>query len=179
VDRLTVRKARKAKDGHALMSFRCLTGDEQFDPWVREVEEYFRDFALKDAHHVIIFEDAGSELAGVSAFKRQDITFGRARRPGWRLQVVALSLPWQGKWVESDIEGCDGEMKASEYALRSTFRRMLEIDDRRELVVGRVHDGNVRSMVACARVGLDRTHERELDEYWGLLGYVDPCAGPT
>jgi hypothetical protein len=55
---------------------------------------------------------------------------------------------------------------------------MLELDPRRVIVVARVHDDNRASMVAAGRVGLDRT-ERESPEYWGMLGEVNPMAGPT
>ena len=65
-------------------------------------------------------------------------------------------------------------MKASEYLLRATFRRMLELDPRRVLVVARVHDENRASIAMCARVGLLRT-ERESDDYWAMLGEVDPA----
>lgn len=68
-------------------------------------------------------------------------------------------------------------MNASEYLLRATYRRMLELDPRRVLVVARVHDDNQASIRVCARVGLLRT-ERESDDYWAMLGEVDPAAGP-
>jgi hypothetical protein len=201
--RLTVRKGDKARDSHRLLEFRCwpdLVGveyegdedeqefddsighgaDEQTPFWMLEIQEYIRVIMLKTAHHVLVFESDSGELAGVSAFDPQDIVLGRRRVPGWRLEVIALALPWQRTLVDADIDGCLPTMRASEYLLRSTFRRMLEIDDRRVLVVGRIHDENRPSMVACARVGLDR-HDREdpTSEYWPVLGEVDPAAGPT
>jgi hypothetical protein len=201
--RLTVRKADKARDSHRVLEFRCWpdlvgveyeSGDDgpEHDAvmgqgsdgshpfWMLEVEEYIRVIMLKAAHHVLVFESDSGELAGVSAFDRQDVSLGRRRVPGWRLEVIALALPWQRALVDADIDGCPPTMRASEYLLRSTFRQMHEIDDRRVLVVGRVHDENRPSMVACARVGLDR-QEREdpTSEYWPLLGEVDPAAGPT
>ena len=178
MDRLKVRDADKRRDGHALLGFRCWTGDEN-EPWIREVEEYVRCLALATAYRVLLFETELGDVAGVSAFDRQDISpAGRRRVAGWRLQVVALGLPWQGKLVEADIEGSAPTMKASEYLLRATFRRMLEIDSRRVIVVARVHDDNRASMIACARVGLDRT-SRESDEYWAMIGEVDPTARAT
>jgi hypothetical protein len=146
---------------------------------VEEVEEYIRRFALKTAHYTLLFETEDGEPAGVSAFSRVDIRIGRRRRaPGWHLEVIALTPAWRGKDVDADIDGCSSRMRASEYLLRATFRRMLEIDPRRAIVVARVHDDNRISMAVCARVGLDRT-ERETDEYWGMIGEVDPAAGPT
>jgi hypothetical protein len=178
VGRFKVRDADKRRDGHLLLSFRCST-DEDDELWIQEVEEYIRAFALRTAHHVLLFETDEGDLAGVSAFARQDVSpAGRRRVPAWRLEVIALSPAWQGKSVDADIAGCAPTMKASEYLLRSTFRRMLELDPRRVIVVARVHDDNRASMVAAGRVGLDRT-ERESPEYWGMLGEVDPMAGPT
>ena len=178
MERLTVRDAHRRNDGHLLLGFRCWTGDDD-ELWVRDVEEYVRMYALRTAYRVLLFCSAGGELAGVTAFNKQDISPSGTRRvPGWRLEVVALTLRWQRQRVASDIAGAASEMKASEYLMRATYRRMLELDARRVLVVARVHDGNVASMVAAARVGLDRT-EREDDEYWAMLGEVDPDAGPT
>lgn len=205
--RLTVRRADKARHGHQLLEFRCCQdqayvehehedesdedapelnapmppGPYESRPlWMLEVEEYIRVIMLKTAHHVLVFESDAGEIAGVSAFDRQDISMGRRRVPGWRLEVIALAVPWQRTTVEADIDGLPPTMRASEYLLRSTFRQMLEIDDRRVLVVGRIHDKNRASMAACARVGLDR-HQREdpTSEYWPVLGEVDPAAGPT
>jgi hypothetical protein len=178
VDRLEVRDAHKRKDRHLLLGFRCWSGDED-ETWVLEVEEYIRLIALRTAERVLLFEPAEGQVAGVTAFGRQEISPSGTRRvPGWRLEVVALALAWQGKSVVAAIAGCAPRMKASEYLLRATFRRMRELDRRRRLVVARVHDGNVASMVAAARVGLDRTR-RESDEYWEMLGEADPAAGPT
>lgn len=177
--RLTVRDAEKHRDGHVLLAFRCWSGDEEFDPWVREVEEYVRRFALRTADHVLLFETDAGELVGVSAFSRREIDLaGRLRVGGWHFDVIALSLRWQRGSVDADIEGLPPTMKASEYLLRATFRRMLDVDPRRVVVVARVHDENRASMKVCARVGLDRT-ERETDDYWAMLGEVDPAAGPT
>jgi RimJ/RimL family protein N-acetyltransferase len=177
VARLHVRDADKRADGHTLLQFRCSTGDEeQF--WLREVEEFVRRYALPIAHHVLLFESESGELAGVTAFSREDISpSGRHRVAGWRLEVVALTPSWWGKSIDADIDGCAPTMKASEYLLRATFRRMLELDRRRVLAVARVHDDNRASMAACARVGLLRT-ERESDDYWTMLAEVDPAAGP-
>jgi hypothetical protein len=99
---------------------------------------------------------------------------GRRRVAGWRLEVGALRPSWWGKQIDADIDGCPPTMKASEYLLRATFRRMLELDPRRVLVVARVHDENRASIAMCARVGLLRT-ERESDDYWAMLGEVDPA----
>lgn len=136
-------------------------------------------FALRTSYRTLLYETDTGDLAGVSAFDRQEVILaGRRRVPAWRLEVIALSLPWQGKTVDADLDGCPPTMKASEYVLRSTFRRMLELDPRRVIVVARVHDENVASIVACARVGLERT-ARESSEYWAMLGEVDPTAGPA
>ena len=190
--RLYVRDADKRADGHSLLGFRCvplhdevLPEEDEDEPleqeapfWVLEVEEYIQRYALPTAHHVLLFEPGSDELAGVTAFNREDISpSGRRRVPGWRLEVVALRPSWWGKSVEADIDGCAPTMKASEYLLRATFRRMLELDPRRVLVVARVHDDNRPSIATCARVGLLRT-ERESDEYWGMLGEIDPAASP-
>lgn len=178
MERLSVRDADKRADGHALLGFRCSTGDEE-EIWLRQVEEYVRRYALPTAHHVLVFEPEPSEIAGVTAFNREEILLaGRRRVAGWRLEVVALSPSWWGKHIHADVEGCPPAMKASEYLLRATFRRMLALDPRRALVVARVHDENRASMATCARVGLLRT-ERESDDYWGMLGEVDPAAGPA
>jgi hypothetical protein len=177
VARLYVRDADKRTDGHTLLSFRCSTGDEE-ELWLREVEEYVRRYALPTAHRVLLFESESHELAGITAFNREDISpSGRRRVAGWRLEVVALRRAWWGKAIDADIEGCATTMKASEYLLRATFRRMLELDPRRVLVVARVHDENRASIAACARVGLVRT-ERESGDYWAMLAEVDPGAGP-
>jgi hypothetical protein len=195
VTRLRVRDANRVQDKHALLSFRCTPGgvvapdsnDDEREPdsaphedelWIREVEEYVRVFALRSASHVLIFESPGGDIAGVSAFDRVEVALsGRDREPAWRLQVIALSVQWQGKSVDADIEGCSATMKASEYILRSTFRRMLEIDKRRVIVVATVHDENRTSMAACARVGLVRTGREADPNYWAMLGEVDPAAG--
>lgn len=175
--RLYVRDADKRADGHALLGFRCSTGDEE-EVWLQEVEEYVRRYALPTAHRVLVFESESRELAGVTAFNRAEISpSGRRRVAGWRLEVVALTPSWWGKSIDADIDGCALTMKASEYLLRATFRRMLKLDARRVLVVARVHDDNRASVAACSRVGLLRT-ERESDDYWAMLGEVDPAAGP-
>jgi hypothetical protein len=178
VDRLTVRDAQKHRDGHRLLTFRCWTGDEEFDPWVREVEEYVQMIALKHARHVLVFDGDQGELAGVSAFNIHEVSIGRRRVPAWYFEVIALSLAWQRRTVEADIGGCEPTMKASEYLLRATFRKMLELDKRRTLVEAKVHHDNRASMKVCARVGLDRWG-REDRGYWPMLGEVDPAAGPT
>jgi hypothetical protein len=193
VSRLTARKAASA-DKHRLLTFRCRIGGEitsldeeepvdltdpdaeEDEPYVREVEEYVQRFALKTAHCVLIFETEAGEIAGVAAFDRQEIEIGRRRFPGWRLEVIALSVEWRGKCVEADIEGAPETMKASEYVLRRTFQEMLALDPRRVVVVGRVHDDNDRSIAVCKRVALDRT-VRESPEYWQVVGEADPLAG--
>jgi hypothetical protein len=178
LDHFTVRDATKGRDGHGLLAFRCFPGGEE-ELWVAEIEEYVRVFALRTADHVLVFESQEGALAGVSAFDRQDISVsGRLRVAGWRLEVIALAVRWHGQVVDADIDGCAETMKASEYVLRATFRRMLELDPRRVIVIGRVHDDNPASMSACARVGLLRTR-RESNEYWELLGEVDPAAQPS
>jgi hypothetical protein len=164
-----------------LLAFRCWTGDEEFDPWVAEVEDFVRMIALKTADHVLLFESESGDLAGVSAFDREDYApSGPFHVPIWRLEAIALSLAWQGTSVDADIDGCPGTMKASEYVLRGTFRRMLELDPRRTFLVGRIHNDNRASMKATARVGLDQLGQRVLGEYLEVLGEVDPaarCAG--
>jgi hypothetical protein len=143
---------------------------------VAEVEEYVRHFALRTAHKVLLFCDDDGRVSAVSAFDRVEIGLsGRRRTAAWRLQVVALRPQWRGALVEADIKGCPNPMKASEFVLRKTYERMLELDARRVMVVGRIHDENRASMVACERVGLVRT-EREDSDYWRVLGEVDPSA---
>ena len=133
---------------------------------------------MRTARHVLLFKSEDHELVGVTAFNGEDVALGRRRIAGWRLELVALDPRYWGRSIDADIDGCPATMKASEYLLRSTFRRMLEIDARRVIVVARVHDDNAESIAMCARVGLDRT-ERESDDYWGMLGEVNPVAGPA
>jgi hypothetical protein len=87
VGRFRVRDADKRREGHALLQFRCwigggatpadaefdLSGDEEPEWWVRDVEEYVRLLAVKYAQHVLLFESEPGELAAVSAFTRQDV----------------------------------------------------------------------------------------------------------
>lgn len=176
-DELLVADADPARDGHDLLSFCCWSGDPH-EVWIHEVEEYVRRIALRTTFRTLVFRSRGGELAGVSAFDRADVRLaGRRRTAAWRLEVVALALPWQGRWVNADIEGCPSPMKAAEFVLRKTYERMLQIDARRVAVVARVHDDNRASMKTCERVGLVRT-ERESNEYWAMLGEVNPAAQP-
>lgn len=101
MERLYVRDADKRADDHALLRFRCSTGEEE-EIWIREVEEYVRRYALPTAHRVLLFETESRELAGVTAFNREDISpSGRLRVGGWRLEVVALSPFWWGKAIDA------------------------------------------------------------------------------
>lgn len=137
-------------------------------------------FALSTAYKTLLFHDQSGSLVGVTAFDRSEVQLsGHATTAAWRLEVIALSIRSRGLWVEADIPGCSSPMKASEFLLRKTYQRMLELDPRRVLVVGRVHDDNRLSMAACARVGLVRTEWDEDGVYWRLLGEVDPAAGPV
>lgn len=175
---LAARDGDRRRDGHELLAFRCWNGDPD-EEYVAEVEDYVRRFALATAHKTLLFHDPAGMLTGVTAFDRAEVRIsGRRRTPVWRFQVAALALEWRGQWVEAEIEGCPSTMKASEFLLRKTYERMLGLDRRRVFVVGRVHDDNRASMRACERVGLVRT-EREDDDYWRLLGEVDPAAQPV
>lgn len=144
-DELLVADADPALDGHDLLNFRCWSGDPD-EGWVEEVEEFVRRIALRTTFRTIVFRSQEGELAAVSAFDRADVRLaGRRRSPAWRLEVVALSLSWQGKSVDAAIEGCPSPMKAAEFVLRKTYERMLQLDPRRVVVVARVHDDNRRA----------------------------------
>jgi hypothetical protein len=133
---------------------------------------------LKDCTKTLLFRERGGPIVGVSAFDRQEIALTDRRRvPGWRLQVIALERSWRGVLVGAELPGCDDAMKASEYVLRKTYERMLALDRRRAIVVAKVHDDNVASMRATARVGLFRTRRVD-DFYWEMLGEVDPAIRP-
>lgn len=176
---LSVRDARRRLDEHELLSFRCWNGDPD-EEYVQEVEEYVRRFALSTAHKTLLFHDASGLLVGVTAFDRADVQLtGRSKTAVWRLEVIALAMTSRGLWTEADIEGCASPMKASEFLLRKSFQRMLELDPRRAIVVGRIHDDNRLSMRVCARVGLVRTEREDNGVYWRLLGEADPAAGPV
>jgi hypothetical protein len=200
VTRLAPRRAEKAQDGHRLLEFRCLpdpldedeAGEEDpaphFEPevrhawhplWMLEIDHYIRVVMLANADHVLVFETEVGELAGVSAFDREDVPIGWRMDAGWRLQVIALALPWQRTMVEADIDGCPPTMRASEFVLRGTFRYMLEVDAQRLPVVGRIHVENRPSIIACARVGLDLQERDPTSEYWPIWGQADPTARPT
>jgi hypothetical protein len=165
-------------DAHALFGFSCWAGGDD-EPWAQDADDYVRLFALKEANRTLIFRDSDGEVVGVSAFDRRDIRpSGRVVVLGWHLQVVALTVPWRGKFVACELPRCDGVMKASEYVLRRTYQRMLAIDPRRSLVTARVHEDNMASVRACERVDLLRTERSDLDAHWDMLGPVDPAIQP-
>jgi hypothetical protein len=177
LSRPTLSVGTKAVDGHDLLRFRCWDGDPD-EPWIGDVEEYVRVLALKSAFRTLVFRDDGGEVAAVTAFDRREVRPFEAARylvPGWHLQVVAVSLRYQGSLVENDILGCPPAMKMAEYAHRSTYRYMLEIDPARQFITARVHDENRRSIKAAARVDLERTVREDVD-YWRMLGPVNPAA---
>lgn len=167
--------ATKARDGHDLLAFNCWSGDPK-EPYAADAEHYIQKSALRSAHKTLAFRTEDGELVGVSAFDRRLITPYEAahyRVPGWHLQVIGIDRGFQGTDVTSDLPRCAAEMRTSEYVFRRTYARMLEIDAARVVVTARVHGDNQPSIMAAARVSLERT-VREFEEYWRMLGEVDP-----
>lgn len=170
--RLTVADATKARDAHALLSFACWDGDPEL-PWAGEAEHFIRTRALASTYKTLVFRAPDRTVAAVSAFDRREVGAGRRQLAAWHLQVVGVRRDLQRTIVESEIAGCPTEMRVSEYVLRKSFERMIEIDPERVLVTARVHEDNRPSIVACARVDLQRT-ERERGPYWRMFGEADP-----
>jgi hypothetical protein len=172
---LTVAYATKRKHKHEFLTFTCWNGDPDEEEYAAEAEDYIRRIALGSAYRTLAFRD-GPQLVGVTAFDRIAIRPHQAARyvePGWKLQVLGISTQYQGTVVSSSLPGCPSELRIAEYALRTTYARMQQLDPTRAFVRACVHDGNVRSWRACARVGLERTERQDLT-YWRMLGPVDP-----
>jgi hypothetical protein len=175
---LTVAYATKRKNSHEFLTFNCWNGDPETEEYAAQAEDYIRRIALGSAEKTVAFRHGG-ELVAVTAFDRLAIRPHQAARytePGWKLQVLGISTPYQGTLVSSELPGCPGELRISEYALRTTYAHMLKLDPARKFVRAIVHDDNIRSLRACARVGLQRTERRDLT-YWRMLGGVDPQFG--
>lgn len=176
--KLTVAYATKRKHSHEFLTFTCWNGDPETEEYAAEAEDFIRRRALGSAYKTLAFRD-GNQLVAVTAFDRFAVRPHQAARytePGWKLQVLGVSTRYQGTLVASDLAGCPSEMRIAEYALRTTYTRMLKLDPTRKFVCACVHDENVRSWRACSSVGLERTQRQDL-AYWRMLGGVDPRFG--
>jgi hypothetical protein len=178
VPQLTDGYATKRQHSHEFLRFTCWNGDPDEEEYAAEAEDYIRRRALGSTYKTLAFRDR-SELVGVTAFDKLAVRPHQAARyteRGWKLQVLGITTPYQGTTVSSTLPGCPSEMRIAEYVLRKTYSRMLELDPSRRFVRAVVHDDNVRSWRACARVELER-REREDLTYWRMLGPVDPQVG--
>jgi hypothetical protein len=183
----------KARDAHDLLVFSCAgrEGDEPHEPesleedvqeryareqYVQEVlvvQEFIRR-RLVHCQAALIFRLPEGRIVAASGFRFGEA--GPARVPCWHLEVVGVSTAHHGRPVFNDFSSGPPTLRISECVLRTTFERMRQLDPTRQLVTARVHDVNMRSIRACARVGLCRQGEPD-GGYWEMTGDVDPYIG--
>ncbi len=141
-------------------TFSCWDGDPSA-PWVAEVENYVRAWALRDAQYVLTFRDDEGTLVAVAAFDKRVISVPIVEpidHPGWHLLVVAIRLQDQRKGLSRDVFG-------------GIFEAMRAVDSDRVLYTAYVHIANRSSVEACARVELLPFVQKD-EHYWILLGEV-------
>lgn len=160
VERLTAEPATYASHLEVFAGFSCWDGDPG-KWWAEEVENHIRWHVLRRTQHVLAFSTATGLLAAVSAFDPTTMGLPLARpieQPAWRLQVVAVELDMQKRGLSTQV-------------FKDTFAAMRETDPQRELVVGRVANGNAASHRACCAVGIEPLMPYD-DHYWEYAGWL-------
>ena len=144
-----------ADDADLLHRFRCAADHRG---WQREVERFVRhdllDWGL-DKHaaaadpRVLLLTTPSGELVGVAAHEHAALAALDGRRiEATKLQVVALSVLWQGKRFESGARASDVLMSG---AMTDISARRPPRDAR---VFAVVHEDDTRSLAVLRRFGL-------------------------
>lgn len=141
-------------DRAKLKKFECSSGEDFED----EVEAYVRldvydetaSFAEAIDQRLVVCED--ETIVGVAAHRAQDLVDGNV---GTFLIVGAVSSARQGKDLSNGRPASDVLMEAILDSIAGSPERTSTA------VVGRVRDGNARSLAWCSRFGLRELREVE------------------
>lgn len=152
-------------DRELLASFACA------DPaitWQREIDQFIRtqlaDWAF-DPHaaeadpRLLLAFTAGGDLFGVAAHERQTLGAGGTQFHATKLEVVAISLKWQGRSLTEGQRASDILMSA---VMTDVSARVPPRDAR---VFAIVHEDNHRSLAVCRRYGLTEEMSRPHPSY--------------
>ncbi|MFI7517037.1 hypothetical protein ACIBVK_26445 [Micromonospora echinofusca] len=161
----------QARDRDLLASFICA------DPvvnWQVEVEQFIRKHlldgwalapgAVDDDPRLLLAFTATGELFGVAAHERQFLQGGSGVRfAATKLEVAAVSKPWQGRRFGSGARASDVLMSA---VMTDVASRVPPRDAR---VFAIIHEDNHRSLALCRRHGLVQEMTRPHPEYRRLV----------
>jgi hypothetical protein len=148
-------------DADAFAAFECWDGNTS-TPWIEEVQDHVRAWALSHNRHVVAFRD-DDQLVAVAGFNPREISVPLVDPevvPAWHLNVLAVTLSRQRRGMSSEL-------------LVGTFSAMREVDPGRDVFTVRVHESNAGSLALCVRHNLAPFPRRADDPYIELLGDVD------